>query len=1391
MAHKRLFYQKPYRGANGIYSYDNDTTVLDRQQYFESNGVPENYDKFIGKDLYTISVGDPINEAILQSKMQEKYGGMGNDGQPQISSLKYLGESYLRINSLNIVNRGVRSDINDVYFRIFLFTKRFFDPFDGNGNIRGYNDLRADLNKDNQAALFWSQNGPNYRAGGSPGNLIENLTVIHNFDTINNLSTDPSAGLEYPRRHTGFDPLKSMPKVGGIEPTDITTIFQENNSDNPVYIAIHMDGDQDTFFDRSRNETIDIWEINPNDLFIETGTEKIGKITTLDYKSHTAERFSSNQSRTAAFSGRELSITVNTVGGVTLAASHGGDPDSNGLYRPPLEYLNITDSIIPPYDTKNDYDELILNMKPQRQIQSSIDSPVSYDEDTDFYSGKFANYLPVSVVQMPNPDFSDGGFAAGRSPIDLQHYYEDEKSKIFASTPLNVDLQFFIDFHPEPFGEDGLIAQYQNYNVNLSSLNNGYQLNNKYRDGQNYLNDAHYGTNPFTATTAKTYIDRDDGVPGGSASPLYTDDVDYAFFVIDWNDEEDKYKTIDDVMLEWPTTLTELINKRDENLYIPKIIDKKGWGFTTDEGFSTLGYGAHYHMPPYFNPISDYDKHKLTNQYTTPGIKTIKTIMFSYDYRDVYKLEPLRWKLITSKIFLDIPVSEYPDFNTLGGSDYTTIPWPNTTPVIGGVSQDSKYMKSVNDTLASGNISNNDIITQTFLVNAQENDELGQNIEKMDLEQTRFFNKSYDMNTLLNVTVSNQVISDVESETLATLPFPFWAEEFDIDGQFILTGDASLINSQMWIEYGRPDIAEYIDRLRNSAENNLQTGDELIGGVVVYPAGAYSYEEAGIADGSMCKRFNFGQIGQNLSSGNLTNNSWGYSYEDCCSAYYGGEAWQYTVVPNPSFTEASGIGPLFGTAHECYNSNLSLYDLLEASEYQYPDPGDYSYTWPPPSQVHESTDGVFGSSGGWTGGVTSGGEGMPPQWGPPIHEPGDGDGVAGDDDDIPEFEFTEQDAIEQWRDFFVTSIQYDWADDVILPEPYNDNNGDSVTYLQWLTTFIEDSFPSTPSAAIINWAMANFYVGYPDTTTPSEPGQSGMIASGCDLPSNNIFVTPDGYVLYNSSQEIAGFQMEFDAGLGHFESVSGGAIEEYGYNVSFNNQDSPNNNIVLGFAFEGLLTGEGVIPAGCGTLMQITWNWNEEQQNYFNNNAIEISIEEYIFSNQQSEAINLENFQHIEGCMNEYALNFNPQATYTDNTECEFTNYNSTDYFYNLETINFEIYPNLYTDHATIGYYDDNNNWVSNGFWDGSSPERTFSEESSVGQIFISNNVNQDLIENCTMELNTGNILETTINDSSGHLNKGLLIGDYKITKTDKNEPMRRDSFIKVPKKASNTKGAL
>ena len=44
------------------------------------------------------------------------------------------------------------------------------------------------------------------------------------------------------------------------------------------------------------------------------------------------------------------------------------------------------------------------------------------------------------------------------------------------------------------------------------------------------------------------------------------------------------------------------------------------------------------------------------------------------------------------------------------------------------------------------------IIDEIFLVQAQENDELGKNIEKMDLEQVRYFNAGiYDMPKLLGI----------------------------------------------------------------------------------------------------------------------------------------------------------------------------------------------------------------------------------------------------------------------------------------------------------------------------------------------------------------------------------------------------------------------------------------------------------------------------------------------------------------------------------------------------------------------------------------------------------------------------------------------------------------
>jgi len=91
--------------------------------------------------------------------------------------------------------------------------------------------------------------------------------------------------------------------------------------------------------------------------------------------------------------------------------------------------------------------------------------------------------------------------------------------------------------------------------------------------------------------------------------------------------------------------------------------------------------------------------------------------------------------------------------------------------------------------------------------------------------------------------------------------------------------------------------------------------------------------------------------------------------------------------------------------------------------------------------------------------------------------------------------------------------------------------------------------------------------------------------------------------------------------------------------------------------------------------------------------------------------------------------------------------------------------------------------------WDGITNK--FPEESSVGQIFITENQDNDLKESCKLELNVGEKSNKTIYDSSGNSNKGMLIGDYRIKKNRKNQPMKRDSFIKTPDKAGNTEGAL
>ena len=76
---------------------------------------------------------------------------------------------------------------------------------------------------------------------------------------------------------------------------------------------------------------------------------------------------------------------------------------------------------------------------------------------------------------------------------------------------------------------------------------------------------------------------------------------------------------------------------------------------------------------------------------------------------------------------------------------------------------------------------------------------------------------------------------------------------------------------------------------------------------------------------------------------------------------------------------------------------------------------------------------------------------------------------------------------------------------------------------------------------------------------------------GCELNTNQLFLTADGEVLYNSSTDIAGFQFTVDGTTA--TGASGGDAAAAGFTVT------PGGSIVLGFSFTG-----STIPPGSGVL---------------------------------------------------------------------------------------------------------------------------------------------------------------------------------------------------------------
>jgi len=949
---KKILVNRPNIGDRSQYNFDeNDTNQL----YVDSTGLPKNNDKFQKKDLFTRSVGDDINEKIIER------------------NLKYEAESFIKIENLYISNTGVDGTVKNNHVAAWIFSQ---EAYGGDPTRDGYTTIKNKLNEHDEWK-FYSQGFGTRGEGTDIGNIdnVEGSEIVSNFG-----ADSPQVQLgDFEGQTLDFNSDGELDafKLSNLETSGLqTSIFNESQY-NPIFIIVWMRGHKKVAWPvktDERRRRYDIFKISNEELFQKSGNNFFGLTYQNNFTSATATRTGEGGggARKAAWRVTSLSLQINSQAGVENLFSDVGDYEDAVKQVLPRVSLNA--------NSFNSVEWLSL-VNPKAQLDNN---QLSGGDDTmDVGNLEFG-----TNALSRHPDFfplTTFGFSQNdrlaENYIDLQSYNYDFDSILKASSPLNVTFEvkgvnfdgselqkysqtplldsgtqyfyyFVIDWNDEDEKfltiDDWLNSKPENDFEYLEKINQNLYKLKKIRMFEEFSPNEiqventleFYSEFPefieeFNIDSDRNIVEYDTGNQFGN--PFY-----YNIKFFGKIDDQDIY--------EWRASgRNDIADYLEENEFnLPMEVDGPvtqaqlnlftGGGPFDDGGFTVeqqlqiyfsvdtsdlnpenqipKAGNQEYRLPSSFINIPEYEYGKgLSNVYTTPGIKNVKFIMFSsfealpYEFLNDFQqlvspeFEIGRWKLCTSRFYLDIPPSEYPDFSDVGGADYTTIPWPFTTVMIGGVSENSKYKKSVRNTLSGGKIGKFDIIDEKFLINDLENDELGVNIETMDLEQIRYFNTGvYDINTLLNISLEGtsetiydtniNFFSDIDvaqslgydnefdPNFLATLPFPEYFEQFNVS-QGSSTPIIDSVDASRWNNFfRRPDVSSLILYLIGEVEfpteytypnyvNAFSTIDDIPSGVVTNIENFYN--DFSFWDGETNKFPLESSVGQIFISDNLDN----------------------------------------------------------------------------------------------------------------------------------------------------------------------------------------------------------------------------------------------------------------------------------------------------------------------------------------------------------------------------------------------------------------------------------------------------------------------------------------------------------------------------------------
>lgn len=155
----------------------------------------------------------------------------------------------------------------------------------------------------------------------------------------------------------------------------------------------------------------------------------------------------------------------------------------------------------------------------------------------------------------------------------------------------------------------------------------------------------------------------------------------------------------------------------------------------------------------YNNLGSDLELNNLSSAIVTPGLKNCWVVSFNYHLRSDGTIQPLVWKLTRCRYFLGIRDYFQEDFSDIGGPGFTTLPWPNTTPVISGLSKSSDYIRTLDDISDADLFTGLQAVERAQVKKAIENEELGDYIGQSDVGQVRIFKEPVRLSQSLNISM--------------------------------------------------------------------------------------------------------------------------------------------------------------------------------------------------------------------------------------------------------------------------------------------------------------------------------------------------------------------------------------------------------------------------------------------------------------------------------------------------------------------------------------------------------------------------------------------------------------------------------------------------------------